>query len=68
MNILPYVPVSPMLIWVMGFEAAKAGKLPTPEQHAELRRLLRRGDGCRRLRLVGPAHAADRPGGGAARP
>ena len=26
-----------------------------------------RGDGCRRLRLVGPAHAADRSGGGAAR-
>jgi N-acyl-D-aspartate/D-glutamate deacylase len=27
-----------------------------------------RGDGRRRLRLVGPAHAADRAGGGAARP
>ena len=39
-NILPYVPISPLLIWVMGFEAAKAGKLPTPEQHAELKRLL----------------------------
>ena len=30
-NILPYVPLSPLLIWVMGFEAAKAGKMPTPE-------------------------------------
>ena len=39
-NILPYVPISPLLIWVMGFEAAKAGRLPTPEQHAEMRRLL----------------------------
>ncbi len=39
-NILPYVPVSPLLIWVMGFEAAKSGRRPTPEQHAELRRLL----------------------------
>src|SRR5687767_6378505 len=33
-NILPYVPVSPLLIWVMGFEAAKAGQRPTQEQHA----------------------------------
>jgi N-acyl-D-amino-acid deacylase len=39
-NILPYVPISPLLIWVMGFEAAKAGRLPMPEQHAELRKLL----------------------------
>ena len=39
-NILPYVPVAPLLIWVMGFEAAKAGKRPTPEQHAELTRLM----------------------------
>src|SRR5437588_13106313 len=30
-NILPYVPISPLLIWVMGFEAAKAGKRPTPD-------------------------------------
>ena len=28
-NILPYMPISPLLIWVMGFEAAKAGQLPT---------------------------------------
>jgi N-acyl-D-aspartate/D-glutamate deacylase len=52
-NILPYVPVSPLLIWVMGFEAAKAGKLPTPEQHAELR-------GCCTRRWM-PAPAAGRP-------
>src|SRR6266702_6161258 len=39
-NILPYMPISPLLIWVMGFEAAKAGQLPTQEQHAEIRRLL----------------------------
>ena len=39
-NIVPYMPVSPLLIWVMGFEAAKAGQRPTPEQHAEIRRLL----------------------------
>ena len=39
-NILPYVPVGPMLIWVLGFEDAKAGRRPTDAEHAELRRLL----------------------------
>jgi len=39
-NVLPYVPVAPLLIWVMGFERAKAGELPTPAEHAELRALL----------------------------
>ena len=39
-NILPYVPLSPMLIWVLGFEDAKAGRRPTDAEHAELRRLL----------------------------
>ncbi len=38
-NILPYVPVGPLLIWVLGFEDAKAGRLPTDAEHAELRRL-----------------------------
>ncbi len=40
MNILPYVPVGPLLIWVMGFEAAKAGRKPTDAEHAEICRLL----------------------------
>jgi len=39
-NILPYMPVSPLLIWTMGFEAAKAGTRPTDAQHAEMRRLM----------------------------
>jgi N-acyl-D-amino-acid deacylase len=39
-NILPYVPVGPMLIWVLGFEDAKAGRRPTDAEHRELRRLL----------------------------
>lgn len=38
-NILPYVPLAPMLISVLGLEDAKAGKMPTAAQHAELRRL-----------------------------
>ena len=39
-NILPYVPLVPLLIWVMGIERAKAGELPTPEEEAEIIRVL----------------------------
>jgi len=39
-NVLPYVPIGPMLIWVLGFDDAKAGRKPTDAEHAELRRLL----------------------------
>ena len=39
-NVLPYVGLTPLLIWVMGTERAKAGELPTDEEHAEMRRLL----------------------------
>jgi len=39
-NILPYVPIAPLLIWVLGFERAKAGAKPTDAEHRELRRLL----------------------------
>ena len=39
-NILPYVPIGPLLIWVLGFEDAKAGRRPTDAEHTELRRLL----------------------------
>jgi N-acyl-D-amino-acid deacylase len=39
-NILPYVPVAPLLVWVLGFERAKAGAMPTAAEHRELRRLL----------------------------
>ena len=40
MNIVPYVPISPIMIQVMGLEDAKSGRLPTDEEHAEMRRLL----------------------------
>ena len=40
MNILPYVPISPFLIWVLGMEDAKAGRKPTDAEHAELCRLI----------------------------
>ena len=40
LNILPYVPIGPILIWVLGFDDAKAGRKPTDAEHAEIRRLL----------------------------
>jgi N-acyl-D-aspartate/D-glutamate deacylase len=40
LNVLPYVPVAPLLIWVLGFARAKAGAMPTDAEHRELRRLL----------------------------
>jgi N-acyl-D-amino-acid deacylase len=39
-NVLPYVPVNPLLIWVLGLDGAKAGRKPTDAEHAELARLL----------------------------
>jgi N-acyl-D-aspartate/D-glutamate deacylase len=39
-NLLPYVGLTPLLIWVMGLERAKAGEVPTDEEHREMQRLL----------------------------
>ncbi|WP_417517466.1 N-acyl-D-amino-acid deacylase family protein [Minwuia sp.] len=62
MNLLPYVPISPLLIWVMGFDRAKAGEMPTDEEHAEMARLLHESmdaGGCgwsaQRMLPTGPA-------------
>ena len=61
LNVLPYVPVAPLLVWVLGFERAKAGEMPTEAEHRELRRLLHEGmdaGGCgwsaQRLHPDGP--------------
>ena len=61
LNVLPYVPVAPLLVWVLGFERAKAGAMPTEAEHRELRRLLHEGmdaGGCgwsaQRLHPEGP--------------
>ena len=61
-NLLPYVPVGPLLIWVLGFEAAKAGRRPSDAEHAELCRLLHEAmdaGGCgwsaQRMLPTGPA-------------
>jgi len=39
-NVRPFMPVGPLLVWVLGHERAKAGDRPTPAEHAEMRRLL----------------------------
>ena len=40
LNVLPYMPVNPLLVWVLGLDAAKAGKKPTDEENREIARLL----------------------------
>ncbi|HZP29592.1 MAG TPA: amidohydrolase family protein [Acidimicrobiia bacterium] len=39
-NLRPFMPVGPLLVWVLGWERAKAGAMPTDAEHAEMRRLL----------------------------
>ena len=39
LNVLPYMPVNPLLVYVLGIDAAKAGVEPTTEQNAEMARL-----------------------------
>ena len=39
-NIVPYVPISPILVSVLGLEDAKAGRMPTDAEHAEMCRIL----------------------------
>jgi len=64
MNIVPYVPISPILISVLGLDDAKAGRMPTDAEHAEMRRLLNEsmdagacGWSAQRLPTSGPAGA-----------
>jgi N-acyl-D-amino-acid deacylase len=61
-NVLPYVPVGPMLIEVLGRDDAKAGRCPTDAEHARLASLLAEAmdaGGCgwsaQRLPPSGPA-------------
>jgi N-acyl-D-aspartate/D-glutamate deacylase len=62
LNILPYVPAGPMLVDVLGLEDAKAGRVPTEEEHARLAAMLHESmdaGGCgwsaQRLPPSGPA-------------
>jgi N-acyl-D-amino-acid deacylase len=40
MNILPFIPLSPLLIWVMGLDEAKTGRRFTEKEEQEVRRLV----------------------------
>ncbi|MEM7541653.1 MAG: amidohydrolase family protein [Pseudomonadota bacterium] len=64
MNIVPYVPISPIMVSVMGLEDAKAGRKPTDDEHAQMCRILEESldaGGCgwstQRLPPSGPAGA-----------
>jgi len=39
-NLLPYVPMNPLLGYVMGIEESKTGRLPSEQEHARMRQLL----------------------------
>ena len=61
-NVLPYVPAGPMLVDVLGLEDAKAGRMPTPDEHDRLAAMLdaaMQAGGCgwsaQRLPPSGPA-------------
>jgi N-acyl-D-aspartate/D-glutamate deacylase len=62
LNVLPYVPVGPMLVHVLGLHDAKAGRMPTAHEHAQLAQMLHAAmdaGGCgwsaQRLPPTGPA-------------
>ncbi len=62
MNILPYVPLGPMLLAVLGIDDAKAGRMPTDDEHALLAKMLHESmdaGGCgwsaQRLPPTGPS-------------
>jgi N-acyl-D-amino-acid deacylase len=39
-NVMALIPLTPLMMWTMGLERAKAGELPTDDEHAEMQRLL----------------------------
>jgi N-acyl-D-amino-acid deacylase len=39
-NILPFIPLSPLLVWVMGLDEAKTGRRFTEKEEQEVRRLV----------------------------
>jgi len=39
-NLLPYLPMNPLLGYVMGIEESKTGRMPTADEHAAMRRIL----------------------------
>ncbi len=59
-NLLPYVPMNPLMGYVMGIEESKTGRMPTDDEHAQMRQLAARGDGCGCVRMVGAAADSER--------
>ena len=66
-NLLPYVPMNPLLGYVMGIEESKTGRMPTDDEHAQMRRLLHEamdagacGWSAQRLMPDGPSAGAAR--------
>ena len=39
-NVLPYVPLGPLLVWVLGLDGAKSGRQATPDEMRQLKGLL----------------------------
>ena len=61
-NLLPYVPMNPLMGYVMGVEESKTGRMPTDQEHAAMRRLLNEamdagacGWSAQRLKPDGPS-------------
>jgi N-acyl-D-aspartate/D-glutamate deacylase len=58
-NLVPLVPLNPLMMWVMGTERGKAGEMPTDEEHAEMVRLVNEamdaGAGGISAQRLGPA-------------
>ncbi len=61
-NLLPYVPMNPLLGYVMGIDDSKTGRMPTEDEHARMRRILNEamdagacGWSAQRLKPDGPS-------------
>jgi N-acyl-D-amino-acid deacylase len=39
-NLLPFVPLAPVMVWAMGLEDAKSGRMPTEAEHKEMARII----------------------------
>src|SRR6202795_614355 len=39
-NLLPFVPMAPVMVWAMGLDEAKSGRLPTAAETKEMKRII----------------------------
>ncbi|HVA69150.1 MAG TPA: amidohydrolase family protein [Candidatus Binataceae bacterium] len=39
-NLLPFVPMAPVMVWAMGLDEAKSGRMPTTAETAEMKRII----------------------------